>query len=504
MKQSIANFEKERNNVSAVIRILLDKKRDLNTEVQNSNAKVYAVRDKNLMKVEEYRKELSVLNQGAFNTMKGQNETEADYLARLRNTAETEDPENELATAVAMINKKFRLKMKELITDVSKIEQVANAIDPFGMVENKFKLLKIWTLIKQRFLGTYGADNKRLTPTDIINFLKAFLNTGKSGLPTEVDKEIRNPVGGNRLGLLTYNVIPTDNTFLITNNNTGKNLYLKPLLVQEGLASSSTKYVLLYSFTGLKSSFKQFFDGLKNSAIPSDRVKEGKKMKSSKEIYDNTGITKEELLALFKQKTAEINTDTICKLLIAEYKLSPKYTTDEDVTKINYVTNKGDEKRVQYGYGIQAENMPKVVPFGNIFLYLHKLYYENVLSIRNKNNKVIAGFRTMKVSEQFVKLITNMLKGLHPTHSDLDSLKSGERQVYDRLITLAKLNKEMVHQKDNTLKDLKKRLKLLEAEIEIGNNSPLIKKEIYGILHALKDFKSITQSQINKYLEQIK
>jgi hypothetical protein len=96
-----------------------------------------------------------------------------------------------------------------------------------------------------------------------------------------------------------------------------------------------------------------------------------------------------------------------------------------------------------------------------------------------------------------------MMKGIYPTHSDLDSLKTGERQVYDRLITLAHLNKNVVHQKDNTVKDLKKRLKLLEGEIEIGNNSPLIKKEIYAILHTLKDFKVITEPQIKKYLQQL-
>ena len=82
-------------------------------------------------------------------------------------------------------------------------------------------------------------------------------------------------------------------------------------------------------------------------------------------------------------------------------------------------------------------------------------------------------------------------------------LKTGERQVYDRLIHLAHLNKEMPHQKDNTVNELKRKLKLLQSEVEIGNNSPLIKSQMYEILHSLKDFRCITQGQINKYLEQI-
>ena len=178
--------------------------------------------------------------------------------------------------------------------------------------------------------------------------------------------------------------------------------------------------------------------------------------------------------------------------------------TDEDVIRKPYtLTKKGAEVGVQYGYGIASENIPKVVPFGELYLYMRKLYYENILSVRNKNMKVIAGFRATKISEPFMKLLLNMMRGINPTHSDLESLKTGEREVYDRLITLAHLNKNVVHQKDNTVKDLKKRLKLLESEIEIGNNSPLIKKEIYGILHSLKDFKVITPAQIKKYLQQI-
>ena len=77
----------------------------------------------------------------------------------------------------------------------------------------------------------------------------------------------------------------------------------------------------------------------------------------------------------------------------------------------------GSKVGTMYGYGIQSENLPKIVPFGDLYLYLHKLYYENTLSVRNKNMKVIAGFRTMKVSEPFMKLLLNMLKGLNPTHS---------------------------------------------------------------------------------------
>jgi hypothetical protein len=95
-----------------------------------------------------------------------------------------------------------------------------------------------------------------------------------------------------------------------------------------------------------------------------------------------------------------------------------------------------------------------------------------------------------------------MLKGLQPTHSDITALSSNERQLYDRLVQVANLNKSVAHNGDKTVLDLKHRLKMIEAEISIGNNNPMLKKEMYAVLHALKNFKVITQSQINSYLKQ--
>ena len=50
--------------------------------------------------------------------------------------------------------------------------------------------------------------------------------------------------------------------------------------------------------------------------------------------------------------------------------------------------------------------------------------------------------------------------------------------------------------------ELKKRLKLLEAEIEIGNNSPQIKQEIKKILIHLHQLNVITKKQIDEHLKQ--
>ena len=507
-------LKKDKETLTTEIFGIIREKDELTKNIKDHNSNVMEIKKRNFMKIEEYKDTLNMLNKGAFNTTKQSNESESDYLQRLKDLAEVETPEEELQTAILKINKQFLKNMHELIKDEDIIGQVANTIDPFGKVDNKYKLLKMWSSVKTKFLNSYGADNKRISANDILTFFRVFLTVGKTGLPMVVEnelintKEIKKPANGGKLDNLTFSHNPQENYFLITNNDgEDKHLFLKPVIVTKRSGHNDT-YALLYSFKGEKDSFKQFFDGYK-SGIPYDRTlpfsvsgSSNSKLKSSNEILNNTGITKAQIQKIFKQSSAEINPNPICKVLIDEYNITPLQANEAKPEEYT-LTIHGSKVGTMYGYGIQGENLPKIVPFGDLYLYLHKLYYENTLSVRNKNMKVIAGFRTMKISEPFMKLLLNMMKGLNPTHSDLDSLKTGERQVYDRLINLAHLNKNVVHQKDNTVKELKKRLKLLEAEIEIGNNSPLIKKEIYGILHSLREFKVITQSQIDKYLKNI-
>ena len=45
-------------------------------------------------------------------------------------------------------------------------------------------------------------------------------------------------------------------------------------------------------------------------------------------------------------------------------------------------------------------------------------------------------------------------------------------------------------------------MKLIEGEIIAGNNSPLLLKELYGIVHSLKDFGILSQKDIKSYLAQ--
>ena len=159
-------------------------------------------------------------------------------------------------------------------------------------------------------------------------------------------------------------------------------------------------------------------------------------------------------------------------------------------------------KETKEGVGIIKENIPEKVKFGKLILNLHKLYYRNILCVKQHNGISIIGFTNTKISEKFVRLIMNLLEKIQPTINELHNLSTGEKQLYDRLIFLAHLNKMLPHTQDKTVHDLKKKMTLIEGEIGAGNDNKDLLKQLYKICHTLKDFGVLTPKDIKAYLKQ--
>ena len=156
----------------------------------------------------------------------------------------------------------------------------------------------------------------------------------------------------------------------------------------------------------------------------------------------------------------------------------------------------------EVGFGLSREQIPEYAKFGKILIQVQKLYYKNILCVKHHNKLSIAGVKNTKVSDKFVKIIMCMLENIKPTISEINGLSTSEKQLYDHVIYLGGLNKMMPHNNDKTISDLKKRMKLIEGEIATGNNSPLLKDELYYICHTLKNFNVLSLNELKKYLAQ--
>ena len=126
-----------------------------------------------------------------------------------------------------------------------------------------------------------------------------------------------------------------------------------------------------------------------------------------------------------------------------------------------------------WGLGLHnSESILKgLVQFGKVKINLDKLYYNNVLVVKNNKGGNIQGFVNASVSDKFVELIMKYIKKQEVKQTEFKNLNSNEQNIYNELIYLGGFHKDFAHNSDNTISELKERLTIIEGEIEAGNNN---------------------------------
>ena len=168
--------------------------------------------------------------------------------------------------------------------------------------------------------------------------------------------------------------------------------------------------------------------------------------------------------------------------------------------RINARINGRTEGEYGEGIGIPHEALPKSCKLGKIEIDLNKLFYKNVLSVKQKGFK-INGFKNAPVGDEFVKIVVDLCKGHYPTSKDLNKLT--ERELFDALLHLAGLHKKVEHTANKTIEDLKKRLTLIEGELSAGNTNKDLHNELKDIVYKLHYLGEITQNSAKDYLNQL-
>jgi hypothetical protein len=129
-----------------------------------------------------------------------------------------------------------------------------------------------------------------------------------------------------------------------------------------------------------------------------------------------------------------------------------------------------------------THDIPNLIEFGKVKISPRKLYYNNTLAIKHKSGHSLAGLPNVQVSEKFVSIIMNLLKGQKPSLKDFSQLDLNEKGIYDSLIQIAGLHKDVDNNFNETKQHLKKRLELVEGSIGAGNTNPALKKELHSLL----------------------
>jgi len=144
----------------------------------------------------------------------------------------------------------------------------------------------------------------------------------------------------------------------------------------------------------------------------------------------------------------------------------------------------------------------KVVPFGRVDIHPQRLFYDNVLKI-TKNGRAVTGMPNVKVSDAFGDVVLSVLKGQTPTLSAFKRMTAEDKKLYDMLVFASGLQKDVETVGSGVKQELKKRLELIEGEIQAGNSNPLLIKEARQVLHRMAQMRMVSRPKAVAHLKQL-
>ena len=143
---------------------------------------------------------------------------------------------------------------------------------------------------------------------------------------------------------------------------------------------------------------------------------------------------------------------SIFNALKDDYNLVPE-TENIKTHAINRSSNINIERFV--GWGINNEEIPQKVKFGRLLLLLNKLYYKNILSLKNQSGHAIEHFANVKISDALVEIIYKLCKNENINNAFIKFLNNDEKQLLDTILYMSGLQKNIYKDRPEQIKKLK-------------------------------------------------
>lgn len=444
----------------------------------------------------------------------GPNESDQEFADRIANLKNIVQPEIIKDDAEILVMKKFTENMMQIIRNKAIITQL---LQQLGLPQ-AFEFNKIFPAFKKQFLEIYGYNNTALD-ADLIadairstldkgitienykndqklaqeiqdNFTKAgkyFKETIKSfkGKEQEPKEKQRRRLLARKKGALEVEAEPVVEppvSEIYDAQGVVNDRYVALVMNDEGEGLFFIKYqppktrgrqaepVIMASETNLKDSFKKL--------TAKDLIK----------VIQLLGMSADEIMQSINSQNPEVITEG------ARYKPTKKAGFAEQSTA---------SKDIE-GWGIKTENIPESASLGKIIIKPRRLYYDNMLVVKDHRGGNIKPVPNMTVSDKLVKLLFKILKNDSVSEAEIKELQTAEQNLYNLIIRIAELHKMLPNTSNKTISELKKHLELIEGEIDAGNNNPKLLKDAKSIVKKLYSFAVITPKEANSYIEQLK
>ncbi len=449
----------------------------------SNEAKINLVQQQNKQKLKAYKEQLNILNSGDFNMEQMPYETDEEFKERLIAHSQIEAPAEALYDATVYASKEIRNKLKELIRNDVVIDSIANQMTS----QQKYAIMKSWGAYRKKFLETLGEYNPAMSIRDLVDFFTSPIGSKKQqnaqkALDDEVLQDeaidalaediIENELPGEIERAEPFKVTQLEDTVEIVLRKEGvRNFFL--ILVRKPASLAKGKIAVSLEMT--EGTFRAMNKG-----------------ELVKFLRSRCNYSEEDLSLFFKKFGNDV--ESIKDLFLQQpYNFNP-FTSKKF---------QPEGQKEYEGWGIQHENIPEWVTFGSILINLKKLYYDNLLSIKTKTGHSINGFAIVKVSNKFVSIIMELIRGKNIHYSEIEELPRTEISLYDHLIAIAKLHKKLDNRVENSVKELKHKYEILVGEIEAGNDNPKLIKDLKTIVNKLVVLGVLKQKDANHFIKNL-
>ena len=491
-KRNLPKAQRKLPNLQTEYELMLQNMKDNEQEIINANITNKAVAKK-------YEDAFNVLNQNLYSVKQEPHESELDYIRRIQQLDTMKyDPKLFKDKADTENSKELMKNLKQVISEDVKISEIVKALNP----DEIFDVNKYWAKIKDTIIKVFGVNNKQATVKTYLEFIMAILDTidTKGSIATVFPTTGGTPVPPTAATSVPIPSVPKDyeyeyikdtvgaeNVLRISNpTSTIKEIFIR--IGKSNLRGEEHNQVVFSRTTNEKTKFRRFT--FVNNSPNYD----------FKTIMTDLGLLpmNDDFRLLFGRN---INKDAIFDHLNKKLSL----TTGIEQKHSNADTVGSIFSRSIMGWGMKNEEIPKHAHFGKNIILLDKLFYKNILSIKDKKMHSVEHFPNVKVSDTLTDIIYNMCtKNTKPTKEMLNSLKTTERKLFDLLLYVSGLGKNMgvTTAKEEYVKELKDRLQLVESQIRAGNNNPVVKTELKEIIQKLYLYNAISMNNGKAYLKQ--
>ena len=498
LQAELIQLEKELKTLEGELNTIVTDKTTKETEIKKQEQVIEQVKDniednkvgrqmilnENKKIVQKYEETFNILNRNRNSVKQDPNELDQDYINRIGSLESLTLDKDIFKDKMALEgSRKLMTNLRNVLRDEVKISEIVKSIGP----QEIFIINTNWEAIQEQLKIKFGINNPNTTVTDYITEMVDVIST----------------LQNKPFGTVLAPVASTTSTTLADSKEPGS---ATNILHTDGSPSEfKTAIEDNCLYIGNKKRKKGIW------------VKIGKKPRDII-MFSNTTKDEGNFRAFKHTGSDDYNFKKIMGILgldkdtdIKTQLFGPPGSTVADminhlktVIKLQRETSKYFEDEKMYGWGMKNEEVPKMANFGKNIILLNKLYYKNILSVKDKKMHSVEHLPNVKVSDTLAEIIFDMCRNVQPTKETLDTLKSSERELFDLLLYVSGLSKSksIGTKKDVHIKELKERLKLVESQIRAGNNNPVVKSELKEIIQKLYLYNAISMNNGKAYLKQ--